>query len=107
MSRSAHLPTDTEPEPPIDPLSERPAPHNLIATFRSLEELFDALHRRAVPQLPLGGFVRLHPSVVTSANFTLVELQQRLDGYGLVLFATTLVDASEIELRGYQGAGSR
>jgi hypothetical protein len=107
MPHPADLPARAEPRAPIDPLSDRPAPHNLLATYRSLDDLFDALHCRTVPHLPLGGFVRLHPSVAASANLTLLELQQRLDGYGLVLFATTLVDAEEIELRGYEGARSR
>ena len=74
----------------------------MVARYDSLEELFEALAIGAVPPLPHGGYVRVHPEALPERGLTdYLAARQRLAWFRLRLVVTPAVGPHAVELRRY------
>ena len=75
-----------------------------IAHFPSLEALFETLFTRriGVAQLPLGGVVRAHPSIVPVDSEAREAVRTRVEAYGLAFEVAPNLSSGGVELRRYE-----
>ena len=80
-----------------------PSPNNhVVGQFASLDALLQALDARALPAMPHGGYVRVHPELLAEGGVPdCIAARERLGEFGLWLVVTPAARSLGVELRSY------
>jgi hypothetical protein len=82
-----------------------PSHNRVVGQFPSLDALLETLDAGALPAMPHGGYVRVHPMLLCEGGVSdCITARERLGGFGLWLVVTPAAHREGVELRSYTRA---